>query len=88
MNTMNWRIIHTHDTQANWEKLVDFIPKNGEYIVYDIDGNFSYQRFKIGDGVTKLKDLPFVIDKSVETLFNVKNNVIYVDGGKIKNYTE
>lgn len=55
------RIIHKHDTQANWVKATAFIPKQGELIVYDVDDNYTYERFKIGDGVTVVSDLPFVL---------------------------
>lgn len=56
----NTRIIHKHDTEANWNKAVNFIPKQGELIVYDSDENCNYQRIKIGDGVTNVNSLPFV----------------------------
>lgn len=56
----NTRIIHKHDTAENWEKATGFIPKIGELIVYDPDENFGYARTKMGDGVTKVNDLPFV----------------------------
>lgn len=55
------RIIHKHDTQANWVKATTFIPKQGELIVYDVDDNYTYERFKIGDGATVVSDLPFVL---------------------------
>lgn len=55
----NSRIVHKHDTEANFNKATNFIPKQGEIIVYDIDSNYSYERFKIGDGVTKVTALPF-----------------------------
>lgn len=56
----NTRIIHKHDTEANWNKAVNFIPKQAELIVYDSDENCNYQRIKIGDGVTNVNSLPFV----------------------------
>lgn len=55
------RIVHKHDTESNWNKATNFIPKQGEIIVYDIDSNHSYERIKIGDGVTNVNNLPFVI---------------------------
>ena len=48
-----------HDIEANWLKAKNFIPLEGEIIIYDADENYSYQRIKIGDGTTKVKDLPF-----------------------------
>ena len=56
---MNTRIQHKHDTEANWNKAVNFIPKAGEIIVYDIDENYNYSRFKIGDGVRTISNLEF-----------------------------
>lgn len=57
---INSRIIHKHDTEANWLKAVNFIPKQGELIVYDVDSNHEYERIKVGDGVTLVSDLSFV----------------------------
>lgn len=55
------RIVHKHDVELNWNKATNFIPKQGEIIVYDIDSNHSYERIKIGDGTTNVINLPFVI---------------------------
>lgn len=57
----NTRLINKHDTEANWLKATGFIPKQGEIIVYDIDDNYTYERFKIGDGVSNVNDLPFTM---------------------------
>ena len=57
---INSRIIHKHDTEENWLKATNFIPKQGEIIIYDIDSNHSIERFKIGDGTTTINDLLFV----------------------------
>lgn len=59
------RIVHKHDTAENWSKAVNFIPKQGELIVYDIDSTYDYERIKIGDGVTKVNSLPFANDKII-----------------------
>lgn len=71
------RIQNKHAIEANWIKAVNFVPLQGEIIVYDIEvdnnGNildltgtnrtepYTYERFKIGDGITKVNDLPFVM---------------------------
>lgn len=55
----NTRIIHKHDIEENWNKAVNFIPKQGELIIYDIDENYEYPRIKIGDGVQTINALPF-----------------------------
>ena len=73
--TFNTRIINKHDTEENWQKAVNFIPKKGELIVYDaeIDANgnklslpsdrvtpYLYSRFKMGNGVDTVNNLPFI----------------------------
>lgn len=62
MASNNIRIIHKHDIEENWKKAVNFIPKKGEFIIYDIDNNYDYPRLKIGDGETIVSDLPFIND--------------------------
>ena len=56
---MKTRIIHKHDTEENWNKAINFTPKQGEIIVYDIDDTYNYERFKIGDGITNVNNLSF-----------------------------
>ena len=71
---VNARIIHKHDLEVNWLKATNFIPKQGELIIYDIEidanGNtlelptgrtepYAYTRFKIGNGVANINYLPF-----------------------------
>ena len=80
---INGRIVHKHDTEANWNKATNFIPKNGEIIIYDPDSNYSYARVKVGDGTIKVTSLPF-IDNAIktaqtnlsDTVNSVKNNSI------------
>lgn len=62
------RIVHKHDTELNWNKATNFIPKQGEIIIYDIDSNHSYERFKIGDGITKVNNLPFADANKVDKI--------------------
>jgi hypothetical protein len=57
---LNSRIVNKHDSAENWSKAVNFTPKQGEIIVYDIDENYSYERIKIGDGSNNVNSLPFV----------------------------
>ena len=58
--TIDMRIINKHDTEENWGKVPNFIPNPGELIVYDKDRNHIHPRLKVGDGSTKIKDLPFI----------------------------
>ena len=60
--TIKGRLVQKHDVEANWQLATNFIPKQGEIIVYDKDSNYSYERVKIGDGTTLVSALPFVTD--------------------------
>lgn len=76
---MNSRLQQKHDIEANWLKAVNFIPKDGEIIVYDAetaDTDFTgteralpitYARVKIGNGINNVNDLPFLHGVGVET---------------------
>ena len=78
---LNSRIIHKHDTEANWAQAINFIPKQGEIIVYDIDENYTYERFKIGDGVTLVNNLPFVIDFfTIEDIDEITGGCVLPEG--------
>jgi hypothetical protein len=65
------RIQQKHDIEANWELATNFIPMAGELIIYDIDANYSYERFKIGDGVTNVNSLPFTINAHNKICYGV-----------------
>lgn len=65
--TIKSRVINKHDTAANWAK-ANFIPQQGEIIVYDKDSTYNYERFKIGDGVTNVNALPFADDTKVDKI--------------------
>lgn len=86
------RIIHKHETEADWLKATNFIPKQAELIIYDIeidgDGNtlplpegrdipYTYERFKIGDGIHTVSMLPFV-DEGM----NISSVNVYHEGFK------
>ena len=58
------RIQLKNDTEENWNKAKNFIPKRGELIIYNAEtGNVDearrFPRFKIGDGETTIVNLPF-----------------------------
>jgi hypothetical protein len=70
---MKTRIVHKHDLEKNWDTAsnFNFIPWKGEIIIYDIETSvddlpegrttlYNYERIKIGDGETVVKNLPFV----------------------------
>lgn len=65
--TLNTRVIQKHDTEANWNLAVNFIPKNGEIIIYDKDNNNFRPRIKIGDGINLVSNLPFTTETFIAT---------------------
>ena len=75
--TFNTRIVHKHDTPENWTKAVNFVPKQGEWIVYDADNNCDHARVKLGDGVTKVGELPFLSETFLidETLYGSTDQI-------------
>ena len=84
---MNARLVQLHDTEANWDRVPEFIPKLGEAVLFTPDKNHPYTRVKYGDGETMLKDLKFNIETELGSLFSEADGVLYFDGGKIKDYT-
>ncbi len=63
-----YRLVQKHDTEANWNKAVNFKPKAGELIVYDVDATHNAPRLKVGDGKTVVFDLPFFFEGALEEL--------------------
>ena len=70
------RITQKHDIEDNWLKATQFIPRVGEFIVYDKDSIHNYSRFKIGDGVTPISVLPFTTDVDSELLNKMLEEVL------------
>ena len=64
------RLVLKHDIESNWNRAKTFIPKQGEIIIYDIDNIYPYERFKIGDGVTIVGELPFYLEDQVIEILN------------------
>ena len=85
---MNARVAHMHDIESNWNRTNNFIPRVGEVIVYDPDINYSYSRFKLGDGKTDVKLLPFSTEAALKTLLSYKNDIgcYIIDAGRISTY--
>lgn len=51
------------DTEENWAKAINFVPDIFTIVVYTKDG--CPPKIKMGDGKTKLKELPFLNSKEV-----------------------
>ena len=64
------------DTEENWNKAKNFIPKENEIILYT---NFEPNGVKIGDGKTKVRDLPFM--NNAEYFVEEDTLVINTKGG-------
>ena len=70
----NVRIKLRNDSWTNWEERKDFIPYDGEVIIYDIPteeekskynlNSLNYQIIKIGDGIKTLRQLPAINELS------------------------
>lgn len=70
-NTIKTRIQLKNDTEYNWNKATNFIPRKGEVIIYSAETQendlptgrnepFPFSRLKIGDEVTNVINLPFL----------------------------
>ena len=82
---INARIVCKHDSPSNWDKATNFIPKLGEIIIYDAEGNVT-PRMKIGDGITNVNQLLF----STTGISNYNNGEIfnnYIDNQAIGEYS-
>lgn len=61
------RIVHKHDTEANWAKAINFVPMEGEIIIVVTDS--GEVRKKVGDGVKTYTQLPFD-DEAIRSLIS------------------
>ena len=79
-NTIKTRIQLKCDTEENWNKsalIADggtkeegetFIPKKGEAIIYSTDGTHPFSRFKVGDGIHSVPQLPFIGSHNINNI--------------------
>lgn len=73
-NIVNARIQLKNDTEEHWNQATNFIPRQGEIIIYNADMNYSYPRIKIGNGSTSIINLPFIQNE-------INNNIYFAKGG-------
>ena len=52
------KVVFKHEKEADWNKS-EYIPSEGEKVLYDPDDGCSYTRMKFGDGEHRVVDLPF-----------------------------
>ena len=59
-NTIKTRIQLKNDTEVNWDKAINFVPLQGEIIIYSADESHPFSRIKIGNGLSTVSNLPFI----------------------------
>ena len=52
------------DSEENWNKAVNYIPDTFTIIVYNYENKSP--KVKIGDGIHKVSELPFLANRTVE----------------------
>jgi hypothetical protein len=73
-NKLKWRVQHKTGTAEDWGKAKNFVPLEGELIIYS-----DLNKIKLGDGKTNVNDLEFA---SAETAIQVdENNSIVIGNG-------
>lgn len=60
------------DTSENWKKAKNFIPKQNEIIIYT---DLMPYGTKIGNGKTKVNDLPFIDINE----YSIENDTLVID---------
>lgn len=81
-NTIKTRIQLKNDTEAHWNLATNFVPKQGEVIIYSADDTHPFSRLKVGDGSTNVIDLPFINSGSSEKV----NHTLTFGNGAVYKY--
>ena len=69
------RVLMKNDLTENWDKAENFIPKPGEEIIYNDDP----RKLKIGDGVTPVSELDFLVEEKFT--IDEKNKLAQIAAG-------
>ena len=74
---------HKSGSAARWDSLKNYIPPDGEIIIYDADENHPYDRLKRGNGRNLPRDLPFIGSngEEIEVAKKVEHALIFGNGG-------
>ena len=72
-NTIKTRIQLKNDTEAHWDLATNFVPREGEAIIYSTDGTHPFSRLKIGDCSTTVSNLPFIAAAQADNATTVNN---------------
>lgn len=84
------------DTEANWNQTDEFVPFDGELVIYKADENNQQPRIKIGNGETDVKSLGFFsggeggsIQNELETLRITDSLYLFTkDGTSLTGYIQ
>lgn len=76
--------MNKYDTEANWSKAT-FTPLKGELIIYAPDEVHQYERFKVGDGVTTIGELPFTLISTINGVAPDENGNVEIDTNSCTN---
>lgn len=72
----NLKSIPFHATEIEWSaEHLDYIPKQGEIVVYDKDDTYNYERIKVGDGLTSIVNLPFYLASELNYIDGVTSSI-------------
>ena len=85
---MKARISQLHMTETAWQKYINWVPADGELVIYDPDETYTYARIKVGDGKRTLKDLDFFITSAIEEQLKQVRFEDSIDGGRITEYAK
>ena len=66
------------DTEINWKKALNFIPKKDEIIIYDCE---NITRIKVGDGITTVNNLPFAEEEiaHISNINRIENETVIME---------
>lgn len=81
-NTIKTRIQLKNDTEAHWNLATNFVPREGEVIIYSADDTHPFSRLKVGDGETTVINLPFIDSNTVSghsVQTDVPQNAVFTD---------
>ena len=87
-NTIKTRIQLKNDTEAHWDLATNFVPREGEAILYSADGTHPFSRLKIGDGSTTVTNLPFIAAAQADTAQQLAHKLTFGNNTYVFDGTE
>lgn len=78
------RIILKHDIKSNWDKAENFIPLEGEIIIYDANEDTNNKtKIKIGDGIQRVFDLPYYGEEAISDAEIARICGMHIENGEV-----